>query len=62
MEEDYYNILGVKKDANDNEIKKAYYKLAREFHPDKAPDGKQDEYTKKFQKIQEANEVLMRFL
>ena len=58
MDEDYYNILGVKKDANDNEIKKAYYKLAREFHPDKAPDDKKEEYTKKFQRIQEANEVL----
>lgn len=58
MEDDYYEILNVGKDASDSEIKKSYYKLAREFHPDKAPDDKKDEYTKKFQKIGEAYEVL----
>ncbi|MCJ7636528.1 MAG: DnaJ domain-containing protein [Nitrososphaeraceae archaeon] len=58
MEEDYYDILGVKKDATENEIKKSYYKLAREFHPDKAPEDKKEEYTQKFQKIGEAYEVL----
>lgn len=58
MEEDYYDILGIKKDASESEIKKEYYKLARKFHPDKAPPDKKEEYTKKFQKIGEAYEVL----
>ncbi|XP_065331662.1 dnaJ homolog subfamily A member 2-like [Cloeon dipterum] len=38
-EPDLYNILGVKKNANDSEIKKAYRKLAMEFHPDKNPEA-----------------------
>lgn len=58
MEEDYYKILGVKKNASENDIKKEYYKLARLYHPDKAPADKKDEYTQKFQKIGEAYEVL----
>ena len=56
--DDYYEILGVSKDATENDIKKSYYKLAREFHPDKAPSDKKEEYTKRFAKINEANEVL----
>lgn len=52
---EYYLLLGVNKDANDNEIKKAYYKLAREHHPDKCSD---DISTINFQKIGEAYEVL----
>jgi len=55
---DYYNILGVNKNANDEDIKKAYRKLAIKYHPDKAPEDKKDEYTKKFQEISEANEIL----
>jgi len=55
---DFYKTLGVEKNATEDEIKKAYRKLAIKFHPDKAPAGKEDEYTQKFQKITEANEVL----
>ncbi|WP_044204756.1 DnaJ C-terminal domain-containing protein [Flammeovirga sp. OC4] len=53
---DYYKVLGVDKNASQSEIKKAYRKLARQYHPDKNPD---DEVAKKkFQEINEANEVL----
>lgn len=55
---DYYQILGVDKSSSSSEIKKAYYKLARKFHPDKADESKKEEYTKKFQQIGEAYEVL----
>lgn len=55
---EYYDTLGVSKDASNSKIKKAYYNLAREFHPDKAPEDKKEEYTQKFQKISEAYEVL----
>lgn len=53
---DYYKILGVEKNATVDEIKKAYRKLARKFHPDVNPNN-QDAH-KKFQQINEANEVL----
>lgn len=55
---EYYEILGLEKGASDSEIKKAYYKLARENHPDKVEADKREEATKKFQKIGEAYEVL----
>lgn len=57
-DEDYYKILGVKKNATEDDIRKEYYKLARLYHPDKAPSDKKEEYTKKFQQIGEAYEVL----
>ena len=53
---DYYEILGVPKNATTEDIKKAYRKLARKHHPDLNPDDK--EAHKKFQRINEANEVL----
>jgi len=53
---DYYNVLGVKKEASQDEIKKAYKKLARKHHPDLNPDDK--EAHRRFQEINEANEVL----
>ena len=58
MTDDYYEVLGVKKNATESEIKKAYYKLARENHPDKLSEENREEGTKMFQKIGEAYEVL----
>jgi protein disulfide-isomerase A6 len=53
----YYKILGVKKRANDGQLKKAYRKLALKYHPDKNPDD-QEAASKKFQEISNAYEVL----
>ena len=53
---DYYKILGVNKDADENEIKKAYRKLAIKYHPDKNLGNKEAE--EKFKEINEAYEVL----
>lgn len=53
---DYYKILGVSKNASEEEIKKAYRKLARKYHPDLNPNDKEAE--KKFKEVNEANEVL----
>lgn len=53
---DYYKVLGVDKKASQDEIKKAYRKLARKLHPDMNPNDK--EAHAKFQQINEANEVL----
>jgi len=53
---DYYSILGVSKSASADEIKKAYRKLARKYHPDINPND--EEAKKKFQQVNEANEVL----
>ena len=53
---DYYKILGVPKNASEKDIKKAYRKLARKYHPDLNPNDKVAE--KKFKEVNEANEVL----
>ena len=53
---DYYEVLGVPKTADEAEIKKAYRKLAMQFHPDKNPDNKEAE--EKFKEASEAYEVL----
>ncbi|OCA80482.1 molecular chaperone DnaJ [Chryseobacterium contaminans] len=53
---DYYKILGVDKSATQDDIKKAYRKLARKLHPDLNPDDKESE--RKFKELNEANEVL----
>ena len=53
---DYYEVLGVAKSASDDEIKKAYRKLAVKYHPDKNPGDKEAEA--KFKEINEAHDVL----
>jgi molecular chaperone DnaJ len=53
---DYYNILGIKKDAKADDIKKAYRRLARKHHPDVNPNDKASE--EKFKEVQEAYDVL----
>ena len=53
---DYYKILGVGKNASDEEIKKAYRKLARQYHPDRNPGDKKAE--ERFKEISQANDVL----
>src|SRR5258705_5999807 len=53
---DYYKVLGITKSATEKEIKTAYRKLARKYHPHLNPNDA--EAKKKFQQINEANEVL----
>ena len=57
MGKDFYQVLGVSRDASDVDLKKAYRKLALKWHPDKNPDNR-DEAQKRFQEVSEAYEVL----
>src|SRR5687767_8476907 len=57
MAQNYYDILGVKKDASADEIKKAYRKLAHKYHPDKGQ-GANSENDAKFKEVNEAYQVL----
>src|ERR1700757_4706246 len=56
QQKDYYGALGVKKTASSEEIRKAFRKLARKYHPDVNPNDKKAE--EKFKEISEANDVL----
>lgn len=56
MKRDYYEILGLNRDASQDAIKKAYRKLATKYHPDKNPGDKEAE--EKFKEVNQANEVL----
>ena len=53
---DYYTVLGVEKSASADQIKKAYRKLAKKYHPDMNPDN--DDAASKFKEVNEAYEVL----
>ncbi|SME98827.1 molecular chaperone DnaJ [Pseudogulbenkiania subflava] len=53
---DYYDTLGVNRDASDDDVKKAYRKLAMKYHPDRNPDSKDAE--EKFKEVKEAYEIL----
>jgi len=57
-ERDYYQVLGIPKTASADEIKKAYRRLARQFHPDMHSGAKKSEMEKKFKELNEAHEVL----
>src|SRR5207245_5820927 len=56
MPRDFYEVLGVQRDASEAEIKRAYRKLASKYHPDRNPGDKSAEA--RFKEIQEAYEVL----
>ncbi len=58
MKRDYYTILGVKRDADEGEIKKAYRRLAMSHHPDRVPAAEKSAAEEKFKEITEAYEVL----
>src|SRR5438046_10241576 len=56
QQKDYYGLLGVKKTASQDDIRKAFRKLARKYHPDVNPNDKTSE--SKFKEVNEAYEVL----
>src|SRR5262249_21966001 len=56
MPRDYYEVLGLKREATEADIKKAHRRLARQFHPDRNPGDKQAE--ERFKEVQEAYDVL----
>ena len=58
-EKDYYKILGVKRDASQKEIKKAYRKLALKWHPDKHKEDK-EVAEEKFKEVQQAYDLIMK--
>src|SRR4030042_5375025 len=58
MAKNYYETLGVTKNASEDEIKKSYRKLALKYHPDRAPEDKKKEYEAKFKEVSEAYGVL----
>ncbi|MGB9625489.1 MAG: DnaJ domain-containing protein, partial [Phycisphaerae bacterium] len=53
---DYYEVLGVSRNASEQEIKRAYRKLAKQYHPDRNPGD--PKATEKFKEVQQAYEVL----
>ena len=54
--QDYYQVLGVDKGASDKDIKRAYRRMARKYHPDMNPDD--DQAKERFQRVQQAYDVL----
>ena len=54
----YYETLGIKKDASQDDIKNAYRKMARKYHPDMVKESEKAEAEKKFKEINEAYQVL----
>ncbi|MCO4757530.1 MAG: DnaJ domain-containing protein, partial [Oceanospirillaceae bacterium] len=54
--QDYYEVLGVDKNASDRDIKKAFRRMAMKYHPDRNPDDKESE--ENFKEVNEAYEVL----
>ncbi|EFN59562.1 hypothetical protein CHLNCDRAFT_18104 [Chlorella variabilis] len=58
MGKDYYKILGVDREATEDQLKKAYRRLAIKYHPDKNPGEKQEAATEKFKEVSEAYDVL----
>lgn len=59
QEEDLYELLGVDRSASENEIKKAYRKLALQHHPDKVPEERREESEATFKAIKQAYEILI---
>src|SRR5689334_14343972 len=57
-ERDYYTVLGVQRNASQDDIKKAYRRLARQYHPDLHSGAKKADMEKKFKELNQANEVL----